>query len=180
MNLTRTVPLMLLPLLTLAGCATAPRTQADRQDLQASAADALREMEAQDPGLGSFLRQSAGYAVFPWVGKGGYIVGGGYGRGVVYRQGAMIGYADVTQMSVGLQVGGQSFMQVLAFERQADLDKFTAGSFDLSASASAVILKTGVAAVPRFTNGVAVFVKPIGGAMVEAAVGGQQFTYRPE
>jgi lipid-binding SYLF domain-containing protein len=173
--------LPLLPVLAaLSGCATAPRTEADRQDLRASAADALKEMEAQDPGLGTFLRDSYGYAVFPWVGKGGYIVGGGYGRGIVYRQGAMIGYADVTQMSVGLQVGGQSFMQILAFQQPGDLDRFTAGSFDLSASASAVILKTGVAAVPRYSNGVAVFVKPIGGAMVEAAVGGQQFTFRRE
>ena len=171
----------MLPIVAaLSGCATAPATTSDRDELKASAADAQKEMEAQDPGLGPFLERSHGYAVFPHVGKGGYIVGGGYGRGIVYRQGASIGYADVTQASVGLQIGGQSFMQILAFESARDLDRFTAGSLDLAANVSAVILKTGAAAAAKYTNGVAVFVKPIGGAMVEASVGGQQFSYRPE
>jgi lipid-binding SYLF domain-containing protein len=178
---TRTLSLTLVAsLAALSGCATAPTSHADREDLKASATDALRQMEAQDPGLEGFLRDSYGYAVFPWIGKGGYIFGGGYGRGIVYRQGVMIGYADVTQASVGLQVGGQSFMQILAFEEERDLSRFTAGELTLSASASAVILKTGAATAAKYTDGVAVFIKPIGGAMVEAAVGGQQFSYRPE
>lgn len=176
---TRTVPTLAL-LLTLAGCATAPTTVEDRSELKTSAAGALAEMKAADPGLGPFLDGSYGYVVFPKVGKGAYIVGGGYGRGIVYRQGKSIGYADVTQLSVGLQLGGQAFMQVIAFENPRDLDRFTAGSFDFSANVSAVILKAGAAAAAKYTDGVAVFVKPIGGAMVEASVGGQKFSYRPE
>jgi lipid-binding SYLF domain-containing protein len=175
------LPLPILVLLaTLSGCATAPSSKEDRDDVKASAATALKEMEAQDPGLTGFLQRSFGYAVFPKVGKGGLIVGGGYGRGVVYKQGTPIGYADVTQATVGLQVGGQSFMQVLAFENASDLDRFTAGKLALSANLSAVILKSGAAAAAKYTDGVAVFVKPIAGAMVEASVGGQQFSFRPE
>ncbi len=173
--------LAIVPLLAaLSGCATAPRSAEDRQDLKASATDALKQMEAQDPGLGKFLEGAHGYAVFPHVGKGGYIFGGGYGRGIVYKGGMPVGYADVTQASVGLQVGGQSFMQILAFENAAAFDRFTEGSLNLAANVSAVILKTGAAAAAKYTDGVAVFVKPIAGAMVEASVGGQQFSYRPE
>ncbi|HVO21780.1 MAG TPA: YSC84-related protein [Anaeromyxobacter sp.] len=180
-NALRNAPLLLgASLALLSGCATAPPTRAGREDLRESAMDALRGMESSDPSLTGFLRSSAGYAVFPDVGKGGYIVGGGYGRGLVYRGGAEIGFADITQGSIGLQAGGQSYMEVLAFQRQRDLDRFTAGGLAFGASLSAVILKTGAAAAAPYTNGVAVFVKPIAGAMIEAAVGGQQFTYRPE
>lgn len=181
MTPTRFLPFSILPLLAaLSGCATAPTTAEDREDLKASAVDALKQMEAQDPGLGSFLRSSYGYAVFPTVGKGGYIVGGGYGRGIVYEQGAPVGYTDVTQASVGLQLGGQSFMQVIAFDKERDFRRFTVGSLALSANVSAVILKSGAAAAAKYTDGVAVFVKPLAGAMVEASLGGQQFSYRPE
>lgn len=180
MHPTRAVPIALLSLLALSACATAPTTPADRQDLELSAADARKAMEVQDPGLAGFLDRAAGYAVFPHVGKGGYILGAGYGRGIVYRRGEPIGYADITQASVGFQFGGQSFMEVLVFETARELDRFTAGSVDLTANLSAVILKTGAAEAARYRDGVAVFVKPIGGAMVEASVGGQQFSYQPQ
>lgn len=175
------VAIALLPLMTaLAGCATAPKTAAGRADLKEAARSALAEMKAHDPSLGGFLERSSGYVVFPHIGKGGYVFGGGYGRGVVYQQGRSIGYADITQASVGLQIGGQSFMEVLAFERPADVERFTAGQLALTANASAVILKSGAAESARYAEGVAVFVKPIGGAMLEASVGGQRFSFLPE
>jgi len=112
----RDAPLLLgISLALLTSCATAPPTHAGRVDLRESAVEALRGMESSDPSLTGFLQSSAGYAVFPDVGKGGYIVGGGYGRGLVYRGGAEIGFADITQASIGLQAGGQSYTEVLAF-----------------------------------------------------------------
>lgn len=164
----------------LSGCATAPTSAGGRQELKESVAHALTEMEAEDPGLRPFLERSYGYVVFANVGKGAWIVGGGYGRGIVYQRGAPIGYADITQATLGLQFGGQAFREVLAFESEADLERFTAGRLSLTANASAVILKSGAAASTQYTDGVAVFVKPIGGAMLEAAVGGQQFSYEPQ
>jgi lipid-binding SYLF domain-containing protein len=79
-----------------------------------------------------------------------------------------------------LQAGGQSFSELLVFENKAALDRFKAGQFGLAADASAVVMKSGVATSANFVNGVAVVVQPIGGAMVEAAIGGQQFTYQPK
>ena len=169
-----------LVLAAIAGCATAPRTEEDRKDLKSAADEALGELKAQERGLVSFLAGSHGYAVFPRIGKGGYIFGGGYGRGIVYRDGAPIGYADITQATVGLLIGGQAFTELLVFESARDLEQFTSGRLSLTANASAVILKTGQAVATQYTDGVAVFVKPIGGAMVEATVGGQQYSFQPE
>lgn len=167
-------------LAALAGCATAPETPEQRTDLKAAAADALKQMKAQDPSFEEFLGRSAGYVVFPRIGKGGFIFGGGFGRGIVYEKGAAIGYADITQATVGFQIGGQAFTEVLAFETPRDVQRFTSGRLSLTANASAVLLKTGAAAGTRYTDGVAVFIRPVAGAMAEAAVGGQQFSYVPE
>jgi len=100
-------------------------------------------------------------------------LGGAHGRGVVYERGQHIGYSALTQGSVGLQAGVQSFSELLVFETPAALERFKAGQFGLAADASAVVLKSGAA-------GVAVVVHPISGVMVQAAIGGQQFTYQPK
>lgn len=173
---------MMLVLTVVAGllgsCATAPASREDKAALVAEASSRLQQMRAADPALGSLVQRGHGYAVFPDVGKAGLGVGGAYGRGVVYERGQHIGYSDLSQATVGAQVGGQSFSELLVFENKAALERFKAGQFSLAAGASAVVLKSGVATNPNFVDGVAVVVQPIGGVMVEAAIGGQQFTYQ--
>ena len=180
MTLTTGVALVLTVVVGLLGsCATAPTSPEDKAALVTEAAVRLQQMSTADPALGALVKRSYSYSMFPNVGKGGLGVGGAYGRGVVYEQGKHIGYSDVTQGTVGLQAGGQSFSELLVFENKAALDRFKAGQFGLAADASAVVLKSGVATNANFVNGVAVVVQPIGGAMFEAAIGGQQFTYQP-
>jgi len=162
----------------LGSCATAPASREDKAALVAAATTRWQQMRQEDPALGALVQRSYGYALFPDVGKAGLGVGGAYGRGVVYERGQHIGYSDLTQGTVGVQVGGQSFSELLVFESKAALDRFKAGQFGFAAGASAVVLKSGVATTPNFVDGVAVVVQPIGGVMVEAAIGGQQFTYQ--
>jgi lipid-binding SYLF domain-containing protein len=162
----------------LGSCATAPATREDKAALVAEATSRWQQMRAADPALGALVQRGYGYALFPDVGKAALGVGGAYGRGVVYERGQHIGYSDLTQGTVGVQVGGQSFSELLVFETKAALDRFKAGEFGFAAGASAVVLKSGVATTPAFVDGVAVVVQPIGGVMVEAAIGGQQFTYQ--
>jgi lipid-binding SYLF domain-containing protein len=164
----------------LGSCATAPASSEDKAALIADATRRLQQMSTDDPTVGALLKRSYGYSMFPNVGKGGLVVGGAYGRGVVYERGQHIGYSDVTQGSVGAQVGGQSFSELLLFENKAALDHFKAGQFGFAADASAVIIKSGVATNADFVDGIAVVVSPIGGAMLEAAIGGQKFTYQPK
>lgn len=161
-----------------AGCTTAPPSEEKKENLEFQAQNAYKQMLTEDPSLENFLKRSYGYATFPRVGKGGLIAGGAYGRGLVYEQGQWIGYADITQATIGLQAGGQSFMELIVFENREALERFKRGEVKFAANVSAVILKTGAADTARFTDGVAVFVKPIAGAMVEASIGGQQFTFQ--
>jgi lipid-binding SYLF domain-containing protein len=175
-----TLVLSLIALLasTLA-CNTAPKNEAKRDALVANADAALAAMKADDPSFDDFLDRAYGHVVFPEVGKGGLIVGGAYGRGVVYEAGKMIGYADITQATVGLQAGGQTFAEVIAFENKAAVDRFVNRNYELAAQASAVALKSGAAASAKYTDGVAVFTYVRGGLMAEASIGGQQFRFVP-
>jgi len=176
---TRAVMILALVLGWLVGCSTAPPTAESRNQLLEQASATIREMNRVDPGLEAFARKGHGYAVFPEVAKGGLVFGGAYGRGVVYEQGKHIGYADLSQASFGLQMGGQTYSELIVFESKAALDRFEAGRLDFTADATAVILETGAAANARFVDGVTVIVRPLAGAMAEASVGGQQFKYVP-
>jgi lipid-binding SYLF domain-containing protein len=162
----------------LGSCATAPASREDKAALVAAATTRWQQMSKEDPALGVLVQRGYGYALFPDVGKAGLGVGGAYGRGVVYERGQHIGYSDLTQGSVGLQAGGQSFSELLVFETKAALDRFKAGQFGFTADASAVVLTSGAATNATFVDGVAVVLQPLSRMIVEAAIGGQQFTYQ--
>jgi lipid-binding SYLF domain-containing protein len=162
----------------LIGCATAPTSRTEQDTLLADAESTLQQMRAEDPTLGELLRRSYGNAVFPKVTKGGLGVGGASGQGVVYERGKHVGYSSLSQATVGLQAGAQTFSELIIFEDKGALDRFKAGSLNFAADASAVILQSGTATAANFVEGVAVVVRPIGGAMVEASIGGQQFAYQ--
>ncbi len=168
-----------LLLTVVVGCQTAPKTEAKKESLKAQADATFKMYKATDGQMQSFLDNAHAVAVFPEAGKAGLIVGGAYGKGIVYRNGEMIGYADMTQASVGLQAGGQAFSEVIAFENEAALNRFKNNELALTANVSAVIIKSGAGASAKYNDGVAVFIKPEAGAMAEASVGGQKFTFRP-
>jgi lipid-binding SYLF domain-containing protein len=163
----------------LAGCQTAPATEAKRDTLDSDVQRGLDNMRSEDPSFGRFLDDAYAYAVYPTVGKGGLIAGGAYGKGEVYEQGKMIGYSDLTQVTVGAQIGGQSYSEVVVFQNKAALDKFIAKEYAFDAAVSAVALKSGAAKTARFQDGVAVFKYIKGGLMAEASVGGQRFRFTP-
>ena len=163
------------------GCAddARPASEAKRDTLQDKSRTTLREMQAKDPDLQSFLDRGHAYAIFPEVGKGGFIVGGAHGDGAVYQNRQMIGWADLKQASVGAQVGGQVFSELIVFENEAAFNKFKNNELSFEANASAVALTAGASKGAVFKNGVAVFTLPQGGAMLEASIGGQRFEYTP-
>jgi lipid-binding SYLF domain-containing protein len=162
-----------------AGCSTAPKTEGERRSLQTEAEAAYQSMTTKDPSLAGFVDRAAGYAILPSVGKAGLIAGGGYGRGILYEKGRPIGYVDLSQGSVGAQIGAETYNELVVFENEAALDKLKNGKFEFGASASAVLLKTGVGGAARFVDGVAVFVQPKGGAMAEASITGQKLNFKP-
>jgi lipid-binding SYLF domain-containing protein len=168
-----------LLILLAAGCSTAPKSTQGRADLQEEAAVKIGAAKANDPSLKTFFDNSAGYAVFPTIGKGGFVIGGAYGKGVLYESGKATAYCDMTQGSVGLQIGGQAYTELIFFETPKALADFRSGDFTLSAQATAVALKSGAATNAKYSNAIAVFTMDESGLMAEAAVGGQKFTVAP-
>jgi lipid-binding SYLF domain-containing protein len=161
------------------GCASAPETRAEQRTLEEQAEATLAGMKARDPTLEPLLDEAAGYVVFPQIGKGGAIVGGAQGVGVVYENGVPIGYAALNQATIGAQLGGQTFSELIVFSRQEPLDRLKAGNFDLTADVSATALSSGAAARANFEEGTAVFLAGQEGLMAEASVGGQQISFEP-
>jgi len=145
-----------------------------------------------------FFNKSYGYAVFPTVGKAGIGVGGARGEGRVYAGGAYVGDTTLTQLSIGFQLGGQAYSQIIFFEDKRSFEEFTSGNFEFGAQASAVVVTAGASAsagttgsqagasggkkdattVGEFYRGMATFIIAKGGLMYEASIGGQKFSYK--
>lgn len=161
-----------------------------------SYADTIGLFEQAGPSA-VFFKSSCAYAVFPTVGKGGFFVGAARGEGRVYRQGRYVGHSTMTQVSLGLQLGGEAYSEIIFFQTPQDLTRFESGKFSLGAQASATAITasasatastagTGASAsgteenavaVGHYQDGLAVFTIAKGGLMYAAAVAGQKFSY---
>src|SRR5262249_16765820 len=123
---------------------------------------------------------SYGYAFFPEIGKGGVMLGGAYGRGVVYAGGQHIGYADVSQASLGVQLGGQSYGELIVFATPAALERVKQGRTDGQFGTSAGLIESGYAANIELMDDATIFLKPNAGVMGEMVVAGQRVTFVPK
>jgi len=139
--------------------------------------EVIQKFEEGDPGMQAWFRDAYGYAVFPSVGKGGIGIGGAHGKGLVYEQKTLVGKTTLTEVTVGFQLGGQAFSEVIFFKDKTAFDDFTRENFEFGAQVSAVALTAGVSADLAYNGGVAVVTATKGGLMYEASVGGQKFKY---
>jgi lipid-binding SYLF domain-containing protein len=139
--------------------------------------ETIAKFTKTDASLRDELSRAAGYAVFPGVGKGAMGIGGAHGTGQVIVGGKPIGKATLTQVTIGLQLGGQKYAELILFEDQHAVDRFVGGAFTMAAQVSAVALASGAAANAKYANGVKVITATIGGLMYEASVGGQKFNF---
>lgn len=159
-----------------------PRLSMAQNESQERIMQESREAKAAilkaDPSMENLFKHSAGYVIFPNVGKGAVGVGGAAGKGTVYQKGTPIGTAQMVQVTVGAQAGGQAYREIIFFENQDELDRFMENKVEFSEQASAIAVKAGAAANTNYRNHVAVFSQEKGGLMVEASLGGQKFTYK--
>ena len=169
------VGLVMLAVLGLAAGASAADNKASRTK---DSKKALALFKEADGSLTATLEKAAGYAIFPTVGKGGVGIGGAHGKGQVWEKGEPVGETSLTQVSIGLQLGGQAYAELIIFENQDVLDDFKRGNFEFSAQASAVAAASGASANAKFEHGVKVLTLAKKGLMYEASVGGQKFGYR--
>jgi len=140
---------------------------------------ALAEFAKSNPKVEAHLHTAYAFAFFPKITKAGLGIGGAGGHGLVFDDKTVIGESKLAQATFGLQAGGQTYMEIILFEDQPALDRFTKGKVKFSGQASAVALKDGASADIDYQDGVAIFTKTIGGLMAEASVGGQSFKYKP-
>ena len=162
-------------LAALVACgSTAPESDLDRDELHSDVQLAIKRFKQGDPG---WFEKAYAYAVFPGVGKGGIGVGGAYGRGEVYVNKEHVAYSTLTQATIGLQLGGQSYSEVIFFKDENAFHDFKMGTLEFSAQMSAVAVEKGASADADYSGGVAVFTMTKGGLMYEASVGGQSFDY---
>ncbi|MFQ5994680.1 MAG: hypothetical protein ACE5K1_06265 [Acidiferrobacterales bacterium] len=152
---------------------------AKEQDLVRESQNAIAAFTKKDPSIKAFFKEAYGYVAFPKIGKGGFIVGGAHGNGVVYKKGKIIGRASLSQGTFGLQAGGKTYAQIIFFKDKASLDKLINGSLEFAAQATANAVKEGGAADAAYSEGVAIFSMATGGLMGEASIGGQKFKYKP-
>ncbi len=143
-----------------------------------------------------FFNNAYGYAVFPTIGKGGIGIGGAHGSGRVYAKGRAVGDTSMTQVTIGLQLGGQAYSQMIFFEDERSFREFTSGNFEFGAEAQAIAAAAGAqasttgasagasggkkdaATVGKYYKGMATFTIAKGGLMYAATLGGQKFSYK--
>ena len=156
-------------------------------------------------GAGDFIDDAYGYAVFPSIGKGGIGIGGAHGKGEVFVGGKKVGKTKMSQITYGLQLGGQVYSQMIFFRDERAFDDFTSGNFEFGSQATAVALTAGAQASTSSggggntssgtdadsskvnaddkqydkRSGMATFTIAKGGLMYEATLGGQKFKYEP-
>ena len=157
-----------------------------------AAEETIAKFKEKDPSMKRFFHKAWGYAVYPTVGSGALIVGAAHGTGLVYEnlwvsalmhdplmKGKIIGRSSLFQGTVGLQAGGQAYSEIIFFKDKAAFDGFKDGKLKLAAQASAIAVTAGASADAAYHDGVAVFTMGKGGLMLQAAVGGQTFTFEP-
>ena len=146
-------------------------------EMELDVAKAILDVKKADPGIEKFFNEAAGYAVFPSVGKGAIGVGGAHGKGLVIVNDKAIGKTSLSQVTVGLSLGGQKYAQFIFFKDDVALGHFKRGNYEMGAQASAVAVTAGASADADYDKGVAVFTNIGGGLMADASVGGQKFTF---
>ena len=160
------------------GCETnSPNSAASQTNMADKSQMALQAMTAQDGRLQDMINNSYGYVIFPEVGQGAVGVGGSSGRGTVYQNGKEIGTVKLTQVSLGPQLGGDTYSELLIFQNQQAFNRLINNSLEFGAAANATIVKAGAAAAGRFDNGVGTFILPKGGLMAGANINGQKFHF---
>lgn len=167
------------PVIGLVGCGSTPTSRDAADDKIEQANATLKTMLAKDPSAREALDEAHGYVVFSTVGSGAFIVGGEGGGGIVFEGGRPWGTASLAKGSIGLQVGGESYSEVIILTTEEAFDRFTSGEFTFSAEATATAVKAGAAAAAPVINGAKVLTMTKGGLMASAAVGGQDFSCTP-
>jgi len=175
----KNIPHYLIAALLVAGFAASALADDEKTELTAKVNDAKAEFLRQDPDLKAIFDKAAGYALLPTVGKGAVGIGAAHGTGQLFEKDKLLGVAKMTQVTIGFQLGGQEYSELIFFEDQKSIDDFKQSKMEFSAQASAVAIHSGASKDAKYKAGVMIFTMAKGGLMFEASVGGQKFKFEP-
>ena len=169
---------------SLGACASDAKPPADpsskgQLERVAEVEDTISLFKEKDPELEELFARSAAYVVLPFIGEGGFIVGGAAGEGEAFVGGEYVGKVKVSEVSVGALVGGQTFSQLVFFEKPVHFERLRHGAYEFGSEVTAVAAHKGVAKNAVFEDGVVAFVLPRKGLMASASIGGQKLTFIP-
>jgi gas vesicle protein len=134
-------------------------------------------MSKANPRVGDFFGKAYGYAIFPKIIKGAFVVGGAGGKGLVFENHVVIGESTLMQATIGAQIGGQEYSEFILFKDKAALDRFKNKKFKFAGEISAVAWDKADSKNIDYQNGVAVYTYSNKGLMAEVSVGAQKFKY---
>ncbi|MCP4835785.1 MAG: hypothetical protein GY895_13605 [Phycisphaera sp.] len=170
-------------IVALQSCGTVPTTEEGMAEKRAEvvpmAEQTLTKMIGKDPSIEDAMSDAYGYAVFPTIASGALIIGGEGGDGVVFEGGSPWGLAKLAKGSIGAQIGGETYSELVILTTEDAFKKFVAGDFQFSADLTATAVKAGAATAAPAADGMKVLVMTKGGLMASAAVGGQDFSCYP-
>jgi lipid-binding SYLF domain-containing protein len=155
-----------------------PQAPLDSSDRIKGVDETIALFKQKDPTIEKLFSESAGYVVLPTIGEGAFIVGGGHGSGEAFEAGTYVGRVTVNEVTLGAQIGGQSYSQVVFFETAVDFKRLKDNSFQFNAEVTAVAADHGAAKNAAWKDGIATFIIPKKGLMASAAVGGQKLDFR--
>ena len=139
------------------------------------ARETIADFKETNSKITKHFNSAYGYAVFPSIGKGGIGIGGAAGKGTVFKGGAAVADCKMSQVTIGFQLGGQKYAEVIFFEDAKAYERFVSNKFEFAAQVSAIAITAGVSLDAKYTDGMMVITNAIGGLMYEASVGGQKF-----
>lgn len=115
-------------------------------ELDRDASHALDKLFASSGAAKNLSSVAKGVLVFPNVIKGGFMVGGQYGEGVLRMNKKTRGYYNTVAASFGLQAGAQSFGYAMFFMTDEALNYLNKSSgWEVGVGPSVVIVDEGVA-----------------------------------
>jgi lipid-binding SYLF domain-containing protein len=114
---------------------------------------ALQSLYRESPEAERLGSKAAGVLVFPELVKAGFVVGGQYGDGVLFKHGRVAGHYNSTAVSAGLQAGAQRFGYALFFMKPAALDYLSSSKgWEIGTAPNITIMDKGYAAALSTTT----------------------------
>ena len=155
-------------------------TAASRSELDASSKRVLDKLLADVPAAKALYARATGVLVFPTITKAGFVVGGQYGEGVLWRGGKPVAYYNTAGASYGLQAGAQQYGYAMFFMNQKSLDSLNAKQgFEVGVGPSVVVVDQGMAksmTTTTVTEDVYAFVFAQKGLMAGIGIQGNKIT----